>query len=418
MPVAGGPANAAHAPSDGPFVRERTVGDPSNPNRLYVGDNVGVLGAMRTEYEGRFHCIYLDPPFNTGRLFEQYDDARKPREWLQMMRERLVLMHPLLAHDGAIFVEIDDTELGPLQVLMDEIFGRSQRVSTVTIVRSASTGHKAKNRGPVNVTDFLLIYEKSRGAWKCRQQERVRETFDRAYATFLVNPEASRDRWIFEPLARRVAETHGFSTAAKAIRHVGKAAFRETLRLFALDHADHVVRFAQPRYEAVSKEAQAMIRLSRAQPELVMRLERPRHPEMILKGGNRMLFLSRKVRRTPDGPRIVEPLTNVWDDVPFQGIAKEGGVVFARNKKPERLLARVLSMSTGERDWVLDPFLGSGTTAAVAHKMSRHWVGVERGQQALELCVPRLTRVVDGCDATGVTRTFRWQGGGGFGVYV
>jgi adenine-specific DNA-methyltransferase len=160
-----------------------------------------------------------------------------------------------------------------------------------------------------------------------------------------------------------------------------------------------------------------MILLSRAQPKVVVRLERPGHPEMILKGGNRVLFLSRKVRRTPEGPRIVEPLTNVWDDVPFQGIAKEGGVVFERNKKPERLLARVLAMSTDEGDWVLDPFLGSGTTAAVAHKMRRHWVGIEQGQQTLDLCVPRLTRVVDACDATGVTRTFGWRGGGGFGVY-
>jgi adenine-specific DNA-methyltransferase len=107
----------------------------------------------------------------------------------------------------------------------------------------------------------------------------------------------------------------------------------------------------------------------------------------------------------------------VWDDVPFQGIAKEGGVVFTRNKKPERLLARVLALSTSEDDWVLDPFLGSGTTAAVAHKMRRPWVGIERGQQALDLCVPRLTRVVEGSDATGVTRALGWQGGGGFGVY-
>jgi adenine-specific DNA-methyltransferase len=395
----------------------QSVGDASSPNRLFVADNAQVLEAMRTEYEGRFRCIYLDPPFNTGRLFEQYDDARKPRDWLEMMGERLRLMRPLLADDGAIFVEIDDTEFGPLQVLMDEVFGRPQRVSTVTIVRSASTGHKAKNRGPVNVTDFLLIYEKSRGAWRCRPQERIRETFDHAYATFLVDPDARHERWAFEPLAKRVARGLGFSTAARAVRAMGKAAFRESVRVFALDHAEHVVRFAQPRYEAVSKEAQAMIRLSRAQPETVMRLERPGHSDMILRGGNRVLFLSRKVRRTPDGLQIVEPLTNVWDDVPFQGIAREGGVAFARNKKPERLLARILAMSTSEGDWVLDPFLGSGSTAAVAHKMRRHWVGIERGQQALDLCVPRLTRVVDAADATGITRVFGWQGGGGFGVY-
>jgi adenine-specific DNA-methyltransferase len=383
-----------------------------------VADNATVLKAMRPEYEGRFRCIYLDPPFNTGRVFEQYSDARKPADWLKMMRVRLRLMRPLLAEDGAIFVEIDDTELGPLQVLMDEVFGRSQRVSTITVVRSASTGHKAKNRGPVNVTDFLLVYEKSRGAWRCRPQERVRETFDHAYAKVLMNPDAPHEQWTFEPLAKKVAEDHGFSAVSRAVQEMGKASFYEGLRLFALDHAECVVRFAQPRYEAVSKDAQAMIQRSREHPDVVMRLERPGHSDMILKGGNRVLFLSRKVRRTREGSQIVEPLTNVWDDVPFQGIAREGGVVFARNKKPERLLARILAMSTTEGDWVLDPFLGSGTTAAVAHKMRRHWIGIEAGPQARELCLPRLTRVIDATDQTGMTRAVGWQGGGGFGVYA
>jgi adenine-specific DNA-methyltransferase len=115
---------------------------------------------------------------------------------------------------------------------------------------------------------------------------------------------------------------------------------------------------------------------------------------------------------------MVEPLTNVWDDVPFQGLAKEGGVVFSRNKKPERLLARILAMSSDEGDWILDPFLGSGTTAAVAHKMGRRWVGIEKGEQAYRLCVPRLSRVVEGRDPTGVTRVTGWRGGGGFGVYA
>jgi adenine-specific DNA-methyltransferase len=182
-----------------------------------------------------------------------------------------------------------------------------------------------------------------------------------------------------------------------------------------------VVRFAQPRYEAVSREARAWIDRSRAEPERVFVLERDgkrgRKTPMILRGGNRVLFLADKVGIVDGARALVEPLTNVWDDVPFQGIAREGGVVLARSKKPERLLARVLAMTTEAGDWVLDPFLGSGTTAAVAHKMGRRWVGIEEGRQVDELCLPRLRRVVDGADATGVTRAERWSGGGGFGVY-
>ena len=138
----------------------------------------------------------------------------------------------------------------------------------------------------------------------------------------------------------------------------------------------------------------------------------------MLRGGNRVLFLEDKVVER-DGRRVlVEPLTNVWDDVPFQGIAREGGARFVRNKKPEKLLARVLSLTTDPGDWVLDPFLGSGTTAAVALKMGRRWVGIERGDHVDTLCLPRLRRVVDGVDVTGVSRAFGWKGGGGFHVWA
>ena len=202
------------------------------------------------------------------------------------------------------------------------------------------------------------------------------------------------------------------------MRALGKEEMARRVAAYALAHAGHVVRFAQPRFEAVSREAQRLIVRSRAEPERVLRLERPGLPDLILRGGNRVLFLARKVNEADGAPCIVEPLTNVWNDLGFQGIAKEGAVVFSRNKKPERLVARVLAMATDPGDWVLDAFLGSGTTAAVAHKMGRRWVGIERGDQLRELCVPRLARVVDGSDRTGVSKACGWSGGGGFALYA
>jgi adenine-specific DNA-methyltransferase len=149
-----------------------------------------------------------------------------------------------------------------------------------------------------------------------------------------------------------------------------------------------------------------------------VRLARRGFPDIVLRGGNRVLFLASKIVSTVNGPRLVEPLTNVWDDVPFQGIAREGGVVFSRNKKPERLIERVLDLATDEGDWVLDPFLGSGTTAAVAEKMGRRWVGIEEGEVLSSLALPRLERVVRGEDATGITKGRAHPGGGGFSVYT
>jgi adenine-specific DNA-methyltransferase len=385
----------------------RSHGDPRSESAVVHGDNLDVMHRLlEAGFAGRFRCAYLDPPFNSGRRFTEYEDALSPGDWQQMMTPRLEAARSLLADDGAIFVEIDDTELGPLQVRMDALFGREQRVATITVVRSAATGHKAVNRGPVNVTDFILVYAKDRARWRCNQQVRVRPRFDAAYGTWLDNPEEACARWRFAPLVAAVR------------RVLGAGATREAIERYAIEHAGHVVRFAQPRYEAVSRRAQTLIDRSRREPQRVLRLRRVGRKDFILRAGNRVLFLADKVSEV-DGRRvIVEPLTNVWDDVPFQGIAREGGARFIRNKKPEKLVARVLAMSTDPGDWVLDPFLGSGTTAAVALKMGRRWIGVERGDHIDALCLPRLRRVVDGQDATGVSRAFDWRGGGGFHVWA
>jgi adenine-specific DNA-methyltransferase len=385
----------------------RSHGEAGATNVLVHGENLDVMRRLAVAgFAGRFRCIYLDPPFNSGRRFAEYEDSLGPEAWRRMVRDRLEAARVLLADDGAVFVEIDDTELGPLQVEMDDVFGRDQRVSTITVVRSAATGHKAINRGPVNVTDFLLVYARDRARWRCNPIVRERGRYDSAYATWLENPQDAREAWRFVPLA------------AHARRVLGRGARRPDIERYAVEHADHVVRFAQPRYEAVSLRARELIDRSRREPDRVLRLARPGRKDLLLRRGNRILRLADKVALRDGRPVLVEPLTNVWDDVPFQGIAREGGARFIRNKKPERLIARILELSTDEGDWVLDPFLGSGTTAAVAHKMARRWVGIEQGDHVDAMCLPRLRRVVDGQDATGVTRAFGWTGGGGFHVWT
>lgn len=394
----------------------RAHGDARAENVLVHGDNLDVLRALAPRFVGSFRCAYLDPPYNTGRTFAEYDDDRAPDEWDAMMRPRLQALRPLIADDGAVFVEIDDTQLAPLTLLMDEVFGAKNRVSTITIVRSAPTGHKAINAGPVHVSDFLLVYAKDKRAWRYRPQLRVRTSFDAAYSTWLENPDNKPSKWRFRPLKAAVAESLGHGSSREASRALGREAFLARVEAHALRRAGHVIRFAQPRYEAIGTTAQRIVDRSRAAPGQVFVLERERRPPFIVRGGNRILFLADKVRDVDGAPAIVEPITNVWDDVPFQGIAREGGVVFSRNKKPERLVGRVLAMASDPGDWVLDPFLGSGTTAAVAHKMKRRWIGIESGDHATTLAEPRLRRVVDGADSTGITATTGWKGGGGFRV--
>lgn len=392
------------------------AGELNDENLLVHGDNLVALKKLRAKFAGRIKCVYLDPPFNTGRTFVEYTDSLEADAWAEMMRPRLEAIAPLLAEDGAVFAEIDDNELGTLITLMDKVFGRENRISTITVVRSAPTGHKAINPGPVHVSDFVLAYAKDRKKWKYRPQVKVREEYDDAYGTWLENPDSAPAKWRFLPLKAVVAEALGYASTREATKAIGAAEMSARTAEHALANARHVVRFAQPRYEAIGKAAQEIVDRSKREKAKVFVLEREGRPPFIVRRGNRILFLADKVRVVDGRAAIVEPLTNVWDDVPFQGIAREGGVVFSRNKKPEKLVSRVIAMSTDPGDWVLDPFLGSGTTAAVAHKMGRRWIGIEAGDHATTLAEPRLSRVVRGEDPTGITASVGFAGGGGFRV--
>ncbi len=385
----------------------QSYGDGNAENVLIRSENLNAMHRLRAAgFAGHFRCIYLDPPYNSGRHFAEYDDALSPDAWRRMMAQRLELAHELLGDTGTLVVEIDDTELGALETTLHAIFGRAQRLATVTLVRSAATGHKTINRGLVNVTDFLLLYAKDRNRWRGNPLVRVRATYDRAYSSWLENPEEPRTSWRVKPLRAHI----------RAV--LGRSPSRDEVVRYAMDHPEHVIRFAQPRYDAVSVDARALIDRSIREPDRVLSLERPGRKDLVLRGGNRILFLSDKVAEVDGRVVLVEPLTNVWDDIPFQGIAREGGVRFVRNKKPERLLERIFALTTDPGDWVLDAFLGSGTSAAVALKMRRRWVGIEDGPQLNTMCIPRLRRVVDGMDATGVTRSSGWTGGGGFHVWT
>ncbi len=385
-------------------------------NLLVHGDNLEVLRGLAGSFAGKIRCVYLDPPFNTGRSFAEYNDSLAADDWVSMMRPRLEALVPLLADDASVFVEIDDTQLAHLALLMDDVLGAKNRISTITVVRSATTGHKAINAGPVHVSDFVLAYAKDKKKWRYRPQVRLREGLDPAYGTWLDEPDHAPARWTFRPLRGAIAGLLGHASARDAVRVLGRDGFARRLIDLTLASARHVVRFAQPRYEAIGRAAREIVDRSRAAPSRVLVLERDGRAPFIVRGGNRILFLADKVRVIGGRPRVVEPLTNVWTDVPFQGIAREGGVVFTRNKKPERLVARVLAMASDSGDWVLDPFLGSGTTAAVAHKMGRRWIGIESGAHLTTLAEPRLARVVAGEDATGVTSETGFAGGGGFQV--
>lgn len=384
--------------------RLRSHGDRAAVNLLVHGDHTHALPLLAASPLARsFALAYLDPPYNTGRRFAEYVDRAPQAQWSAALSLCLEGLVPLMRSDATIAIEIDDSSLGAALAAGDSVLGAKNRVSIVTLVRSAVTGHKAANRGPVNVTDYVLLYAVERRAWRYFAERRPRAGTDPAYRTYVENADEAPELWRFTPLAGVVAAALGFPDSRAARRALGPLRMDRELERFALEHAQRVVRFAQPRIEAIGKDARALVERSRAERDRVFVLARAGRSPFILRAGNRVLRLSDKVADRGDGPTLVEPLTNVWDDVPFQGMAREGGVRFSRNKKPEGLLARLLSLTTEPGDWVIDPYLGSGTTAAVAQKLGRRWVGIERGAHAVELAEPRLLRVLRGDDATGIS---------------
>ena len=129
---------------------------------LVCGDNLDVMARLGLSHRGRFRLAYVDPPYNTGRTFKEYKDARAPEEWRAMMRVRLELLSPLMAEAGTVVAEIDDTELGALIALFDDVFARDNRVSIVTAQISAATPHNAIKRAPVLVADYPPLSTKDK----------------------------------------------------------------------------------------------------------------------------------------------------------------------------------------------------------------------------------------------------------------
>jgi adenine-specific DNA-methyltransferase len=394
-------------------ARHRVSDDDIFDNRLIYGDNLLALKALEQEFAGKIKCIYIDPPFNTGEMFENYDDGIEHSLWLSQMRDRLKILHNLLASEGTLFVHIDDNEMGYLIVLLDEVFQRANRLYVISFKQGSATGHKAINPGCVNTTNFLLMYAKNRSEWTPNRVFTARKR-DKRYNQFIVNPTVNYREWKFVTLTQAFADARrlSLSEARKLVKKVA-----DVLDEFVMDNASNVIRLARPDYKGVSAAARDMIDQSKEQPEVVIYLEREGHSDMYFVRGERILFYADKLKMI-DGKMIAgEPLTTLWDDILSNNLHKEGGVAFPKGKKPEFLVKRVLDLTTKPGDWILDSFGGSGTTGAVAHKMGRRWIMVELGDHCDTHIVPRLRRVIDSQDDSGITKAIDWKGGGGFRYY-
>ena len=396
-------------------AKQRITENDIFDNCLIFGDNLLALKALEQDFAGKVKCIYIDPPFNTKQTFEHYDDGLEHSLWLSLIRDRIDLLRKLLSNDGTLFVHIDDNELGYLISVLDEIFGRDNRVSIVTFKQGSATGHKAINPGVVTTSNCLLIYAKDKSEWSPNRVYTAIEERDSRYNQFIENYDAGYEKWQFITLSKAFARS--IDSPEQGLKKKLGEVYEERLLAFVLSNAKRVVRLARPDYNAVSTDARQMIDKSKENTETVYLLERDKYSDMYFVRGERVLFYVDKLKLV-DGEYIAgEPLTSIWDDILSNNLHNEGGVKFPKGKKPEGLIKRCLELATMPGELVLDSFAGSGTTGAVAHKMGRRWMMVELGDHCHTHVIPRIKNVIEGDVASGITKAVDWKGGGGFRYY-
>lgn len=385
---------------------ENTITD----NLIVKGNNLLALSSLKHEFMKKVKLIYIDPPYNTGNDEFLYNDTFNHSTWLTFMHNRLSLAKQFLQDDGAIFFSIDLNEVGFLQVLCDEIFGSENRCGLMTVKRGSATGHKTINTGVVNLTEYVMIYALNKSRWKPNRLYKARDRNDR-YNNFILNRSKPTSEWEFCSLLDAFAEHEGLPKN-KLKKQLG-GNFEKTIYEFVKKNSTAVIQFAYPDADKVSKDAKALIKKSKANPEKVFQLEREEYSDLFLRNGQRILFYSDRLVEIDGEIVTAEPLADIWDDVLPNDLHNEGGVKLKKGKKPEKLIKRIFELGTKTGDIVLDFHVGSGTSAAVAHKMGIQYIAVEQMNYGKNDAVVRLQNVVSG-DKTGVSKIVKWKGGGSF----
>jgi adenine-specific DNA-methyltransferase len=389
---------------------ERVTENDIFDNRLIFGDNLLALRALEQEFAGKVKCVYIDPPFNTGEMFENYEDGLEHSLWLSQMSQRLRILYALLSEHGSLFLHLNDDELDYCKVVLDEIFGRNNFLNRITIDARAPSAFSTVNPGVFKASEYILWYAKDKTLFK-EQTVRVKRDPDYAYNLWLVNPEDDCRNWQFMSLIDVYLRKADYKTGSPF------TALKD-FNSFIVQNASRICRKASI---SDSGAGQAILELkaeSLAQPGVVLVLHRlaPLDDVYVL-NGQQLLFYSKNVLELDGELVATKLLTNIWSDIAWEGIAGEGGVTFRKGKKPERLIRRCLELATNRGDLVLDSFAGSGTTGAVAHKMGRRWIMIELGEHCHTHIVPRLKSVADGRDKGGISKSTDWKGGGGFRYY-
>jgi adenine-specific DNA-methyltransferase len=368
-------------PEKSHHAAHRVTEHDSFDNRLIFGDNLLALKALEAEFAGKIKCVFIDPPYNTGSAFTHYDDGLEHSIWLSMMRDRLEIIRKLLSEDGSLWITIDDNEVHYLKILCDEIFGRMNFVANVVWQKAYTSNQTAKFIS--NTHDHILLYAKDIQNLAVGKLERSQEQIEK-----FKNPDNDpRGDWKAENLS---AGKYYSSGQFEIIGPTGKRFLPPKGRFWRCNENQYKIWLSDDRIT-------------------------------FGKDGTGRPMLKKFLSEMQNGIT-----SNTWWVHEEVGSNKEASIhtkdLFGEQEvfstpKPEKLIARIFDLVTSPGDLILDSFAGSGTTGAVAHKMSRRWIMIELGDHCHTHIIPRLQKVINGEDNGGITQTVNWQGGGGFRYY-
>jgi adenine-specific DNA-methyltransferase len=359
-----------------------SYGDSETENMLIQGDNLEALKALLPYYAGQVKCIYIDPPYNTENAFTDYDDNLEHSIWLSTIYPRLELLWNFIKEDGSIWISIDDKESHYMKVITDELFGRDKFIASIVWQKRYSR----ENRETIgDVHEYILVYAKNPALFK-KVRNKVLPT-DKQTKVYRNPNNDPKGRWRPIPISAQ----EGHATAEQFYEIVapsGKVFKPPKGRCWSL---------SKETFEKYRSEGRIYFgKKGDSQPNVIRYLY---EMEGVVPW---TWWTSDEVGHTDESKKELHAL--FWKENIFD------------TPKPERLIQRILQIATNEGELVLDSFLGSGTTAAVAHKMKRKYIGIEMGDHAETYCAPRLKKVIEG-EQGGISNDVSWQGGGGFNYY-
>ncbi|NLM20013.1 MAG: site-specific DNA-methyltransferase, partial [Clostridiaceae bacterium] len=400
-------------------------------NLIIKGNNLIALSSLLERYEGKIKLIYIDPPYNTGNDSFLYNDQFNHSTWLTFMKNRLDLAKRVLTEDGLLWIQTDDVEMNYLGVLLDEVFGRDNFINIVTVkTKIGGVSGSSEGKSLRDATEFIQVYAKNKNAinlepvyaltpvWDYIQEEYIEAGKSWKYTSVLLDlgekelireDKASNRTYYYYPNAKtcsvkQYADTHSM-TEEEVYNTIPEKIFRTT-------NAQSSVRATVMEETSIADTGLVSIVYVPTKGKNAGQLVEIYYTSS--GATNMLMFLSDMLTANENGQLLYkEKLSTLWDDIQYNNLSKEGSVDFPNGKKPEKLLQNIIEMSSYESEYVLDFFAGSGSTASVALKLGRKFIAIEQLDQHADMCVSRLTNVING-EQAGISQDVDWQGGGSF----